>query len=850
MRATPGISAFNSGELGPSMEGRVDLKQYASGLFAMENFIPQVAGPARRRPGSIFVSEVRDSTKKGALTEFIFNVNESFLLEWGDGFLRFYTNHAQVQTAPNVPYEIVSPYAATDLYDANGFFQLVFIQSADVIYITHRSKNFPIYKLSHFGTTNWTLAQVMTIGGPFADQNPGTNPIVFASAQTGLGITLSASADIFDPLLMGAYFQLTQQEIQDVNQWQAGITVHKGKRYRYNGVTYEAVSGDASGPPWITGATPPTHLTGTAYDGSGEGHGVVWLFRDTGYGLVQLKTRGANPTGSAVNITNITQAKPPVVTTSSPTPANNGDLIFITGVQGMVDINDNWYRVAGKSGNTFQLQQDVTGHSPANVDATIFDPYTSGGTADNRVWTATADVIQQEQAGTVNRLPITVVGSNNATSLWAVGAWNNRDGYPSSCAFFRGRLCFGRDGRIDMSVAQDFENFSALTPNALVTADMAIAVTLPTQDAINWLVEGRIQVAGTASAEHGIQEINQSQPLGPANIASKPELRHGSRAVRPVVVGLSLLWVQTSGLKVRAMKYQFYQDNYQSDDLTAQNDTISQGGLVALAFQQEPDTVVWFLRSDGLLLGLTFNEEQAVVAWHRHPMTNGIVESVACIPAPDGSQDELWMIVNRMINGATHRYVEYLAPHFLTGDSLVNDAFYLDCAKTITSPKPTLVIPGLSFLEGQAVRVLADGSAHPDCVVLAGQITLQRPAANVVVGLRIPSKLTTMPLEFATQGGTAQAKMKRVTNVSVRFLNTLGGELGNDDKQLFEDCEFRQQTDPMDQPVPIFNGIFPRDGYDFNWPEGYEQEGKLTYRNDSPFPATVVAIYPEVQSAD
>lgn len=971
MKSNPGIYAFNSGELGAALLGRSDIKQYATGCARLENFIPMVQGPARRRPGSVFVGEVRDSFVRTPITEFVRSVQNAFTLEWGDYSLRFWRNdHTQVTVgSPNwgktvgsttvdgaltwtnrgfpqwqfrgavatlwqvildpfgtiqlcvvagatstnlvawnqvygqatqdgaavwaalsptwmpssgtvanscvlsaygvqqvtsaggvsglatnqTPYTIATPYAAADLFDANDIFQLVYCQSVDVIYFVHRSSAFSAYKLSHFADTNWKLVPLDPIGGPFADQNPGVNPIVFASAQTGTGITLSASSDIFAADLVGALFQLTQQNIRQIPPWESGVQINKrGARRRYNGVTYEAVDG-ATALPWTTGTVPPSHISGAAGDGmkfSTVSGPVIWEYRDPGYGLVRLTARGANPTGAAVVITGITAAKPPVVTTSSPTPAVNGDLVFITGVLGMTEINDKFYRIAAKVGNTFHLQIDQLSGGPVNVDGQDYDNYISGGTADNRVWTATADVIVQPNAGTVNRLPQTVVGSQNATSIWAVGAWNDRDGYPTACAFFRGRLCFARRGQEWISVAQDFENFSALTPNALVTADMAINITLPTQDEIHWLVEGRVEIAGTESAQHSIQEINPSQALGPANVSTKRQLKHGTRGVTPAVVGGSLLWAQTSGIKLRAMKYDFGADNYASEDLNALHDTITQTGIIGLCYQQEPDSVVWMWTRDGRLIGLTFNEEQQVTAWHRHPFAGQdvAIEGACVIPAMDGSQDELWLVVSRTINNMTKRYIEYLAPHFLAGDD-IKHAVYVDSA-SMDADGSTGVVNGLSHLEGQTVKVLADGSTHPDCVVTAGQITLQRKAPTVQVGLTNTALLQTLPT-LAEINGTAQGKTKRVVSVMLRLLNTVGGEFGDliggpNKGEAMDVLEMRSPSMPLDEPVPPYSDIFPPETYDMRFPAGYDDEARMTYRNTDPLPATVAAIYPSV----
>ena len=70
-KASPGLAAFNSGELAPACEGRTDLQQYATACFKLENFIPMVQGPARRRPGTIFVNPVKNSANRCALMEFV-----------------------------------------------------------------------------------------------------------------------------------------------------------------------------------------------------------------------------------------------------------------------------------------------------------------------------------------------------------------------------------------------------------------------------------------------------------------------------------------------------------------------------------------------------------------------------------------------------------------------------------------------------------------------------------------------------------------------------------------------------------------------------------------------------------
>src|SRR5690606_34482023 len=106
--------------------------------------------------------------------------------------------------------------------------------------------------------------------------------------------------------------------------------------------------------------------------------------------------------------------------------------------------------------------------------------------------------------------------------------------------------------------------------------------------------------------------------------------------------------------------------------------------IVDWAYQEEPNSVVWMVRSDGTLLGLTYLREHDVVAWHRHD-TDGLVESVAVIP--EGNEDALYMIVKRTIDGATVRYLERMNSRYFEE---IEDLVHLDCAITYDGRSETI----------------------------------------------------------------------------------------------------------------------------------------------------------------
>lgn len=161
-KASPIQVSFNAGELSPQLKGRIDLDKYRNGCETMLNFIPQIHGPAKKRPGTRFVREVKTSAKKTRLIPFQFNVFQSYILEFGDLYIRFHRDGGTVLDA-GVPYEIVSTYLEAELPAIH------FAQSADVMYLVHQ--NHPPRKLSRLGDANWTIADVTFTSGPFGAGN-------------------------------------------------------------------------------------------------------------------------------------------------------------------------------------------------------------------------------------------------------------------------------------------------------------------------------------------------------------------------------------------------------------------------------------------------------------------------------------------------------------------------------------------------------------------------------------------------------------------------------------------------------------------------------------------------------
>ena len=449
-------------------------------------------------------------------------------------------------------------------------------------------------------------------------------------------------------------------------------------------------------------------------------------------------------------------------------------------------------------------------------------------------------------SGTVlQRLPSGTVGSGSSTTRWAHSSWSGVEGWPSSVTFFRERLCFARGQRVWMSAAAGFDDFSARNTAGEVADDQAISLEVASGEIneIQWLHPARELIAGTAGGEFTIGELTNGDPLGPGNVKVQLQSRFGTRGVAPVAAGASTLFVLRAGRKLREISYDFAQDGYSTKDATTLSEHITKPGVIDMDYAIDPFSIVWCVRSDGLLLGFTWNNEENVKGWHRHIIGgNGAVESVAVIPKPDNTGDQVWMVVRRTIDGQTRRYVEFMENPWERGQSQV-DAFYVDSGLTY-SGVPATVISNLAHLEGQEIDVLADGSPHPRRTVVGGQIVLQAPASKVHAGLPCPCNLWTMRLEAGASDGTAQGKTKRMHKITFRLLDTGGIKVGPS-AAVLDELQFRTPADPMDAPVPLFTGDKL-----VAWPSSYETEARVFVAGDKPLPLTLVAIYPQVVTQD
>jgi hypothetical protein len=360
---------------------------------------------------------------------------------------------------------------------------------------------------------------------------------------------------------------------------------------------------------------------------------------------------------------------------------------------------------------------------------------------------------------------------------------------------------------------------------------------------IAYVAGARNLVVLTYGGEFAMFSGNE-KPITPTNVQVKPQSPHGARRVKPCAVGKEILFAQRAGRKLRTIGYRYDEDGYRSTDLTTLAEHITASGIHSMAFQQEPDPVVWVVLNNGRLVSVTFDRDLDVIAWARHE-TDGAVESIASIPADSG--DQVWMIVRRQIGEETKRYVERFQPNWFPiygeespdmdaippDDGPINWGFVLDCAITGDSAEGTATWSGLDHLEGKTVRVIADGVDMPPIEVVGGEIELPRTAHRVLIGLMYQPEIVLLPPELQSQGGSVQGDAMSVSETILRMINTISTTINGDEAIPGRIIG----PDQLNLPPSLYTGDIKSSG--IGWSNGAPE---TVISQAHPFPFHVLAI--------
>jgi len=911
------IPSFTAGELSSSMEGRTDFAKYFNGATNIENFVVMPHGPITRRPGTYFVSEIKTSANKTRLIPFTFSTEQTYILEFGNQYIRFFKDDGQIVEANKTITGITAANPAVVTSNSHGYSNGDFVTISSVVGMTE--VNGKTFKVADKTTNTFELQDV--------DGNDINSSGYTAYSSAGVAnriyqITTSyTTAQLFD---------LKFAQSADVMYiCHPSHEASKLSRTGHTSWTLSEVDFAETGPYMDTNTTTTT------------------------------LTPASSGTGTGVNIT-----------ASSTTGINGGDGWQTTDVGRILKFNSGEAVITARTNTTV-------------VVCTITKAF----------------------------------ANTDATAAFNLGSFSDTTGHPSVVTFFQQRLVFAgtsdQPQTMFFSKSGDYENMTAGTD-----ADDAMIYTIASNqvNAIKAMKATRTLIVMTTGGEYAVS-AGTASAITPTNISIIKQSNYGSAGVDALSIGNATIFLQRAKRKMRELAYNFDTDGYVAPDLTILSEHITESGITQMDYQQEPYSVVWGARTDGILTGLTYNRLENVVAWHRHIiggksdttkniiqqsisftsnssnvnttantitisshglstadpvyyyagsnaigglnnstlyyaiatdsntiklattasnatagtavsftsapssdttqyiyqgvnissnfiysashgfvtgdifyydntgtaigglsentkyyiekidnnqfklysdktldtvvsltsahtseqtdniLTHALVESVAVIDG-DADEDQVWVIVQRWINGAVRRYVEYFTPFDFNRD--VTAFHYLDSGLSYVGDE-TSTLTGLDHLEGEVVDIIGEGAAQTSKTVSSGSISIDNATEQAKVGLLYTSDLQTMRLDEGYTE-TTQTKTKRIYDLSVRFQDTVGAKVGPNAANLTS-IDFRASGSPMDLPIPLFTG-----DKQVEFDTGYGTEGLVYVQQPQALPMTILGIYPRLET--
>lgn len=779
------VTNFQAGELSPRIEGRIDLQKYSAGAQTLQNMLTFPQGGITRRPGTQYAGTSKDGGKV-RLIDFEFSDTQAYVLEFGANYIRFFKDGEILTEATKTITAITKANPAVVTSNGHGF------SDGDRVFIKS------VVGMVELNNREFTVA------------GKTTNTFQLSGVNSSAFTTYSSAGTAGKIVEVTTTYSVT--EIFEINHVQSADVVflaHKShepaKLTRATETSFTLADIAFIDGPYLDENITTTTITSNANTGTVTLTASADLFVSGHVGaLFQFRER--------VEIGHEAWA-------ASTAYAQN-DLVHFEG---------NLYKKTDAGSDASGTQPPV--HLEGTETYGIIDwQYQHSGTGFVKVTAVTNATTATAVVQTDNFLVLPAVATDGTTQ-WSEGSFSTKNGFPRAVAFYEERLYFAgtteQPQTIFGSVTGDFENHTPGTDD-----DSSINVTIASDqvNVIKHMLPGRFLQIMTTSSEFTLSGAGLTA-VTPTNVNVLRETTFGSGGVRPLRAGASTIMVQKGGEKVKEVTFSLETDGLVGRDLTVLGEHLARGGLTDMIWQQEPELVLWFVRADGVLIGLSYDPANNTIGWHQHPLGGtAVVESITAIPS--GSEDQVYLSVKRTINSATVRHIVFIKT--LSFDT-IDDAFFVDSGFTY-SGSATATITGMHHLEGQTVQILADGATHADKTVSGGSITLDRTASKVHVGFSYDSLVKTLRMEAGAEDGIAQGKIKRIHGVTVRFLETVGAELGPNINKL-DRLPFRDSSMSMDDAVPLFSG-----DKEIFFPSGYENDAQVVVRQNQPLPMTILAI--------
>ena len=680
-------SSLAGGEVSEAIGARVDISKYKSSLAKCENFFVQVHGGVATRPGLQFIGQVKDSTKTVRLIPFAFNTEQTYILEFGDYYMRVFKDGGQVlesASVTNISAITQANPAVVTTSATHGLTTGDSVYLKDIVGMTELNNR--TFQVTVLTTTTFSLKELEHSATANIDSTGFT---AYAS-----GGDVSKVFELTTPYPQSVLYELNY--VQSADTMTIAHPTYPPKeifRTDHDAWTLTDVTfAPAQAFPRSVQVTPNTTGSET------HKYAVTAVNADT-------SEESLTGTAGTFSVQFVTQANPGILTTTAAHGLSTGDTFHLENITGMVELNDRRFRAGTVTSTTIELedvnynQVDTTGYTGYGSGGTLsvgFIKITNGNsTIDNTLnWSRAAQAqtynIYREKNGIYGFIgrteDNTFTDENMAPDLDDTPP-KTRDPfaavneYPSAVAYFQQRRVFANSNkhpqRLFMTQTGNQNNFATSSP---ARDDDAIIATIASTkvNEIRHLVPMSDLVVLTSGGEWLVEGIDNV--ITPSGIQITPQSFFGSTTLPPLLSGDVALFMQP-GQNVRDLGYRYEVDSYSGNDVSIlARHLLDYNTIEDWTYAPAPYSIVWCVRDDGLMLGLTYLREQEVFAWHRHT-TKGKFKSVASVKEND--IDATYCLVERVINGDTLRYIERMSERdFKT----IQDGFFVDAGASLDSP--------------------------------------------------------------------------------------------------------------------------------------------------------------------
>lgn len=878
------LLAFNRGQISPLALARTDLERTSLSAEIQKNYIPRVLGSMSLRPGLQYLLAT-ESNNTAIHIPFIYATDDTAILQISDQNMRVIIDDAVVTRASvssaisNGSFDSdlsnwtnADESGATSIWSVGGYMALqgtgrkearrrqsVSVSGADenvahAIRLTIQRGPVTIRVGTSAGLSDYfeeTLAAgthslVFTPTGPFEIELSGSKEYT----------VLVSSIEIEGPIILDIPVPWTGDDLGKIRWIQSADVIfvacegYKPYRIERRGLTsWSVVEYEANDGPFRAINTSSITMTPSALSGDISITASAPFFKETNVGgLIKIESIGQTVEVAAsaedtwtdpIRVTGVDNSRifdisitgtwsgTVTVQRSVAEPGDWSDVSSLSYTSNTTTTHDDgldnqiiYYRIGIKSG-------DYTSGT-----ATVNLSYGSGSN------TGIARIVSYIDTQTVSAIVLNSMGGTDASLNWYEGEWSDRRGYPSAVEIYESRLCFSGKSKVWLSVTDAYTSF-----DDEVEGDSGpINRTLGSGpvDSTNWMFAGNRLVMGTDGAEASIRSSSFDEPLSPTAFNIKFPSNIGSAPVPPAKVDNTCIFVSRGQTEIYKLVYNDATYDYQPGGLTTLVPDIGDPAIVRLAAQRQPDTRIHCVRSDGVVVMLITDPAEDVSCWVTIE-TDGEVEDAFVLP-DSSTEDRVYYLVKRTINGSTVRYLEKMALESECAGGTLNkqaDSF-------ITySGASTTTITGLDHLEGEDVVVWGDGQYNGSYTVSSGTITLATSVTSAVIGLTYTAQYKSVKLAYASQFGAALLQKKRVNQLGLIMQNVYkdGVKYGPDfntlddlplmeDGAVVADGTVHATYDEMTFP---FNGTFDTDS-------------RVCLQSQAPKPATILAIVLGIQT--